>query len=324
MYNTAPYLRRCLDSVCGQTLREIEIICVNDASTDNCLDILKEYAALDIRICIHDMGYNRGTSVAKNTGIIASTGEYIGFVDSDDAIALDFFQKLYDVTLKTTADIIKGVRIRIEEDGTSKHEFINDKVRLNKYNFTYQHTTAIYLRRLIVENKIIFPDGITNNEDIVFLIKSVYYAKDLITVDDSFYYYMRRPGSMASARYNNFQTISLIKSLHLIVDFINEIKLSKEEYLYIFYRQLNYAMHLHTKIENTFVFPYCAESLLALYHKCRFNVAINERLATEYPVCRALLLSDDLYGLTGYLSKYDTTGKIMAANLRARVNARVE
>jgi glycosyltransferase involved in cell wall biosynthesis len=69
IYNTAPYLRRCLDSVCGQTLRDIEIICVNDGSTDNSLDILNEYAAKDKRIRVLSFSKNRGAGAARNAGI---------------------------------------------------------------------------------------------------------------------------------------------------------------------------------------------------------------------------------------------------------------
>ena len=82
VYNTENYLRKCLDSVINQTLDDIEIICINDCSTDNSLNILKEYASKDERIKIIEFKENKGASVARNTGIAESNGEYIGFLIS--------------------------------------------------------------------------------------------------------------------------------------------------------------------------------------------------------------------------------------------------
>ena len=107
IYNTEKYLRKCLDSVCNQTLSDIEIICVNDCSTDNSLEILEEYASKDNRIKLIDFKENKGAAVARNAGIDEAKGEYIGFVDSDDFIDLDFYEKLYNKAVKSGADCVK-------------------------------------------------------------------------------------------------------------------------------------------------------------------------------------------------------------------------
>ena len=83
VYNVEKYLKQCLDSVVNQTLKDIEIICVNDGSTDNSLEILEEYAQKDNRIIIISQE-NQGQSVARNIALEKATGEYVGFVDSDD------------------------------------------------------------------------------------------------------------------------------------------------------------------------------------------------------------------------------------------------
>lgn len=104
VYNTEKYLRKCLDSVCNQTLSDIEIICVNDCSPDNSLEILNEYAQKDNRIKVINFEENKGVSIARNTGIDSATGEFIGFVDADDFVDLDFYEKLYNKATETGAD----------------------------------------------------------------------------------------------------------------------------------------------------------------------------------------------------------------------------
>lgn len=95
VYNTEKFLRKCLDSVCNQTLQDIEIICINDCSTDGSSEILREYAGKDNRIKLIELFENGGAAKARNIGIDIAHGEYIGFVDSDDFVDLDFYEKLY-------------------------------------------------------------------------------------------------------------------------------------------------------------------------------------------------------------------------------------
>ena len=103
VYNVEPYLRECLDSVIHQTLRDMEIICIDDCSTDRSWDILQEYSAKDTRIVLLKNEKNAGQSVARNRGIEVATGEYIQFVDSDDYILADAMERLY--TLAATHDL---------------------------------------------------------------------------------------------------------------------------------------------------------------------------------------------------------------------------
>lgn len=104
-YNVEKYLIQCLNSIVNQTYKNLEIICVNDGSTDNTLEILKEYALKDDRIVIIDQN-NAGLSGARNSGIKCSTGDYIVFVDSDDFIELNTFEKAIIEALKDNYDLI--------------------------------------------------------------------------------------------------------------------------------------------------------------------------------------------------------------------------
>lgn len=105
VYNTERYLRECLDSVVAQTLKEIEIICINDGSTDSSLSILREYAGKDSRIRILDKP-NTGYGDSMNRALDASSGEYIGIVESDDFVEPDMYEKVYTAARSSDADAV--------------------------------------------------------------------------------------------------------------------------------------------------------------------------------------------------------------------------
>lgn len=107
IYNVSQYLRECLDSVTRQTLKELEIICVNDGSTDDSLDIVQEYAQKDDRIVVIT-GPNGGYGKAMNKGLDRATGEYIGIVEPDDYVCLTMFEDLYRVASDNDLDIVKA------------------------------------------------------------------------------------------------------------------------------------------------------------------------------------------------------------------------
>jgi len=106
-YNVEKYIRECMDSVCGQTLKDLEIICINDGSTDSTLKILKEYAEKDNRVVIIDKK-NSGYGASMNMGLDRATGEYIGIVESDDYAEKDMFETLYQLAQKDKLDVVKS------------------------------------------------------------------------------------------------------------------------------------------------------------------------------------------------------------------------
>ena len=114
VYNVEKYLRRCIDSLLGQTLKEIEIICVHDGSKDGSLKILQEYAGKYTHIHIIDKE-NEGAYRARVDGIKIAKGEYIGFVDPDDYVAETFAEKLYGKAKQSDSDIVCCGYERIEE-----------------------------------------------------------------------------------------------------------------------------------------------------------------------------------------------------------------
>ena len=182
VYNVEEYLRQALDSVINQTFDDIEIICVNDGSTDNSLKILEEYAGLDNRILIINQT-NKGVSVARNVGINQATGEYIIFVDPDDWIEDNLVEEAYKKIYKENLDIVSFGHICYAGDGSYKsHSFnILEKLKNEKF-FTVDIIVRglvhcvwdkIYKREFIINNQILFPKNIKNAEDVCFCLLCV-------------------------------------------------------------------------------------------------------------------------------------------------------
>lgn len=199
------YLPKCLESLIKQTLKDIEIICVNDGSMDNSLAILKEFASRDSRIRIID-NQHQGVAKTRNTGIEQSTGEYIGFVDSDDYIDIDFFEKLYNSATKSNSDIaiasilkhknffnIYNAKYTKEETAIT----IQDKIKLceDKKHFFFYAWNKIYHSGFIKENNIKFSEG-QIYEDVMFAIKALYYSNKIISVYGTKYHYIEHKNSL--------------------------------------------------------------------------------------------------------------------------------
>lgn len=205
VYNVEKYLPKCLESLIKQTLKDIEIICVNDGSIDNSLAILKEFASRDSRIRIID-NQHQGVAKTRNTGIEQSTGEYIGFVDSDDYIDIDFFEKLYNSATKSNSDIAIASILKhknffnIYNAKYTKEEIaitIQDKIKLceDKKHFFFYAWNKIYHSGFIKENNIKFSEG-QIYEDVMFAIKALYYSNKIISVYGTKYHYIEHENSL--------------------------------------------------------------------------------------------------------------------------------
>ena len=202
VYNTEKYLVKCLDSLLYQSLEDIEIICINDGSTDNSQQILDNYAKKDKRIkVIHQDNKKQGA--ARNRGVEIATGEYIGYVDSDDWVDFDYYEELYYAAKKHNLDIALATNIRIGNGKTKKRLKIEkeqiayslqEKIDLcNQFNNECP-TNKIYRRDFLLKNNIIWPEGVYC-EDKIYTLKAVFWANGIVSVPDVNYYYFRRPNS---------------------------------------------------------------------------------------------------------------------------------
>ena len=201
-YNDELYLPRCLFSLVKQTLKDIEIIVVNDGSTDDTACILDLFVKYDKRFKIINQS-NLKQGIARNRGMENALGEYIGYVDSDDWIDLDYFEKLYNSAKKYDADIALATNIRTGNGKTKKRLHIENEVLVStlqgKIDISNQSknpcpTNKIYRRKMLLENLITWPEGVYC-EDKIYTIKALYYANSLVAVPSVFYYYFRNPNS---------------------------------------------------------------------------------------------------------------------------------
>lgn len=205
VYKTEPYLRKCLDSIVQQTYKNLEIILVDDGSPDNCGKISDAYAALDPRIkVIHQQ--NEGLSAARNAALKIASGEYIGFVDSDDWIDADMFEMLYDGVLKYRAQIaicgcyyVKGNKYREEREKDitlyGREEALHHLI-LNE-TFTNHVWNKLFKKELF--EGVYFPYGRTF-EDIATTYKLFEKAEKVVFLNSSKYYYLQRDDSIIGAK----------------------------------------------------------------------------------------------------------------------------
>ena len=197
VYNAKEYLPRCLDSITGQTLQNWELLLVDDGSTDGSGTICDAYAAMDSRIhVIHQK--NAGVSAARNAGLDAASGRYIGFVDADDWIAPEMFQMLFSVAAEKCCDIVMCDAITAYADGRTEPDTItqlDQSCVLNKKDISSELLMemagsvcrCLYRAEMLYRYKVKFSSGIKFSEDRIFNILSFGYT-DCIAYEKFAYY----------------------------------------------------------------------------------------------------------------------------------------
>lgn len=207
VYNVEKYLKRCLDSLVNQTLKDIEIICVNDGSTDGSLAILDEYVRNDDRVVVINQE-NSGQSVARNRGIDVAKGEYLGFVDSDDWVSEDYFEKLHNSAIQNNAEIAVGGIIRLHKFNRRKFLTFAKETVTNDVNLKFELCdlpeksyvwNKIYKSSKLKEIGLKFEEGIVF-EDCIFTPQALFYFDKMVTVPDTYYFYWRRSDSTVTRK----------------------------------------------------------------------------------------------------------------------------
>ena len=213
VYNVEKYLRECLDSVINQTLRDIEIICINDGSTDNSLEILKKYAQKDNRIVLINKE-NEGAGEARNKGLEKAQGDFVIFFDSDDYMATDCLEKLINKAQKVNADITICRSYRFD-DGKDNFTIMNWAIKdkfLPQATFCPKEIPSkvfqfcvgwpwdkLYKREFVVNNNLKF-QNLRHSNDTFFVLFSLCCATSITIIQDALVYHRLNSGSLAATR----------------------------------------------------------------------------------------------------------------------------
>ena len=317
VYNAQDYLERCLNSVVNQTLKEIEIICVNDCSTDNSLEILNRYAKRDARIKVINHEVNGGESKARNTGLKHVRGEYIAFVDNDDTIDPDFYEKLYNKAKEEKADIAKAEVHIYEYDMTENFGQLNKKIENGgKYYFAYHWWTGIYKTSLIKNNNIDLPEGYPLGGDILFLNKAVIAANKVTTVNDTFYNYYRREDSGDSKILPFNKIESAINIFYMIYENIMRTGIIDEGVAFNLSGWLVQMLHYPFRVKEEKVLKYILKNAFDYYQKIRPYIEKYDTYLDLFAVVIDILKQNDYEKLLKFYLEHDSVKKMFVANLR--------
>lgn len=255
VYNVEKYLKDCLNSLINQSLREIEIICVNDGSTDSSLSILEEYDDERIKIITQE---NKGLSGARNTGFKKASGEYTFFLDSDDWLELNALEEMYNLSEKLDLDICLCQFVNyIHESNTYEHNDYTDITALNpsfdgtvfNYNdisdviFKITHSAAnkLYKTDFLKDLNAEFPEGL-NYEDVVYFFKVFLMASRVSIVRKPFYIYRIRDNSISTT--GGRKSFDIFKVLEIAYQTLKELNIYdklKQEFLMFVIVNFKYA-----------------------------------------------------------------------------------
>ncbi|MBO7611208.1 MAG: glycosyltransferase family 2 protein [Elusimicrobia bacterium] len=267
IFNTEKYLSRCISSILNQTIKDIEILCVNDCSTDNSLKILQEFSKQDSRLKIIDLKENKGVSNARNLGIDLAQGEYIYLIDSDDWLDDNYLEQMLNKIKETNSNIVINANFVNEYDDKTKKAYskfdfltkdfeIFDSKTVQKF-FPPVIWTRLYKKDFLKNHNIKFPMVKCGAEDIYFA-----YACDLIQEKSyifkgPFYHYSQHQTSAMHIKERGFHYIESFKFLY---DLLNEYNINLDDIKLFFVESLiidneekfNFVKNYLTEIEDIF------------------------------------------------------------------------
>lgn len=229
VYNGEKHIEKCLGDILRQTYKKFEIIVINDGSTDKTLNILKRIAKEDERVKVIDKK-NTGVSDTRNLGIKESTGDCIMFVDSDDSLLDNSLEKIVNVYNDKKSDLVLfGFKVIGDKKRPNDTQVLNElsKNNLVNKNEILKHLIstnnsiygyiwrAIYSKKLLINNNIIFPNGIKISEDYLFLAHAIFKAKSIAIDNNEYYLYCINDSSMTTK-----YIPSLIKDMNYVNDWL--------------------------------------------------------------------------------------------------------
>lgn len=239
VYNVERYIKECLESLVIQTLEDLEILIVNDGSTDNSIEVIKKYIEKYPNKFVYLEKQNGGLSDARNYAIPYAKGEYIAFLDSDDYVEKDIYEKMYEIAIKDNSDMVECdfyweyPNKRKEDIGiiySGKKEML-EKVRVVAWN-------KLIKREILEKSKVEFPKGY-RYEDVEFTYKLIPYLDKISFLKKPCIHYIQRENSISNSQ--NERTKEIFEVLEHVIDYYKENDLYddyKEELEYVYTRYL--------------------------------------------------------------------------------------
>lgn len=255
VYNSENYLKRCLDSVITQTLKNIEIIAINDGSTDNSLSILQQYANQDVRIKIIDQK-NFGVSHSRNLGILSATAETIAFLDSDDEMLFNMLEVMLDTMKRKKSEIVlthyQYISLNNSVDkvayalnpSSSKDEIWR---KVLSCTFSSHPGLGLYKKNLFKKNQLRFPDNL-NYEDTASFYQFVYHAKSISIVNQPLYMYHYLHGTSRSNSITIEHAVDIVNIFRQTYYFLQQNQILKPYYQDYLLRIYNCSLYFLKKL----------------------------------------------------------------------------
>lgn len=265
VYNAAPYVKRCIESVLHQTFEAIEIIAVNDGSTDESAAVLNELAATDKRLVVIDQS-NTGVSASRNKGLANATGSYIAFCDADDWMEPDMLEQLYTAVNKTECDWVfcnayleregqpAKLRLSIQQDhivkvAANRPDFIH---LLMRFRYDYANWNKLFKAEIIKQNNLRFSEDMSVAEDLLFNLHYMRFVNRVAVLAAPLYHYQITANSLYSGQMNDrIPQVNLLyrnyRSTMKAVAGEEEQLAFRQEMARITYNQLLYEMELRIK-----------------------------------------------------------------------------
>lgn len=213
VYNVEQYLGKCLDSLLSQTLKDIEVVCVDDCSTDSSLAILQEYAEKDRRIHVITSEVNGKQGAARNKGIRAARAEYIGFVDSDDWVAEHMYADLYEAAVKEGADIAVGDYAEYYSDNDIRLQWNGEKEVLENEDKKERDRaliarspriwTSLFKKSLFADNDFFYPENLFYEDNAIG--RPLYLSGNKIVKVNKLCYFYRCDNMSTTRSMNNYR-----------------------------------------------------------------------------------------------------------------------
>lgn len=297
VHNTEKLLRRCLDSVVSQTLNDLEIILVNNGSTDSSLDIMLEYFDRypnTIKVYSQE---DKGLAQGRQSGVALANGEYIAFLDADDYVENDAYEKMYTSAITHNVDIIECCTLRNNKVIKSNYQGLYDTSKILKdYFLNGEIPPMIWMRlyRRSLFDQPVFPEMYVNNEDIFAFPVLLYRAKKIYFLNEQLHYYTtdnensvmnvvkRKTGDENKTINNRVKTLYVIKHIEEKIGRNNiELSISNEFKFYIARVILDFCLNTFKTVEPEYCINLAidkTEAELREIEKCYREIKYSNRL----------------------------------------------